>query len=215
MLFPTGDEPARLTGEVRDAYRAAYQRFMQTKAAGKPVSPKYINDKLAPLDQPSGPEKETFWTKLANYCLSHGLDPDRLARAFFMQKANTTSFMLLRHEGIFHASVLSVYEQLKPTVDMCREKLRLQTKQLDSIVNTQAVMSGIPPSKSRPAVMLMLTAEFCPLFRYCVLRQENSEDAQRWFLAAVAQYRPDRLSYDTAWGDFIPEDVRQAASKRR
>lgn len=198
---------------VRDIYRTAYHKFIQAKAGGKPVSKKYVEEKTVNLDNRTGPERVSFWTKLTNYCLSRSLEPARLAQAFFMQKHSAAQYMLIRHEDIFKEGVLSTYHQLKPTSELCKEQLRMQRQQLDVLVRAQALVHGMTPSQSMPAAVQMMTNQFCPLFRYCVLREAGDEAAKKWFFAAFAQYKPDKELYDSGWGTFIPDDLKQAVGE--
>jgi hypothetical protein len=198
---------------VRSIYRTAYHKFIQTKAGSKPVSPRYVEDKTASLDKKTGPERTSFWTKLDHYCLSRSLEPTRLAQAFFMQKQAMVNYALIRHEDIFKDGVLSTYNQLKPSLEMFKEQLRMQHQQLEVISRSQALVHGIPPAESMPAAVQMMTNQFCPLFRYCVLRGANDEAAKKWFFAAFAQYKPDREIYDQGWGAFIPADLKQAVTE--
>lgn len=210
----TNNEVGVLTPEsVRCAYMSEYRRFLQMKAGTKPVSQDYIDKKCNRLSDEDA-TGANFWQKLQAYCLSHNLEPLRLAKAFFSVSANLANYTLLNHNGIFNREVLSAYERLKPGIDFCKDKLVAQKKQLTNQMDRQWFVSGTEHEISARNAMQVTTSNYCALFRYCTLHMIK-EDPGPWLIPALRQYLPDKEAYDAAWGDYIPEDLKVKASLRR
>ena len=198
---------------VRESYVTEYHKFLQLKAGTKPVTRNYVEIRCRPLSDPD-PTGGNFWQKLVGYCLTNNLEPTRLFQAFFSSRHTTSNYMLIKHEQIFQQSILSVYDQLKPSVETCKDRLKSQLSSLASHMDRQEYVNGTDRATSTRCAMAILTSGYCALFRYCIL-SKIGDDPAAWFIPALRQYAPDFANYDTAWGEYIPEALKVAAAKRR
>jgi hypothetical protein len=198
---------------VRSAYLRELKKFYQQKAGSKPVSEEYVAGKTRKLSQEDN-TGITFWRKLGDYCATNGFDLNRLIRAFFMQVGSSTAnFLLVNHEGIFSKSVAQTYQSLRPSADACKDQLATQKKQLALHIDKQLLINGTDREQSAKLALATITAPYCALFRYCMLTRLG-DDPEPWIFSAIRQYMPDRESYDTAWGELIPETLKVICSKR-
>lgn len=198
---------------VKSSYIREFHRFLQRHSGTKPVSQGYIEAKCGKLDARDA-TGASFWQKLLGYCLAHHLEPSRLSKAFFQSKQNASNFALIKHEQIFNTSTMVEYEKLRPGVDYCKDSLKKQITALETYTDMQWHVSGVEPDVSAGLTLSVLTSNYCPLFRYCTLKKLGYDPAP-WLIAAIRQYSPDRESYDKAWADYIPDEIRVTATKKR
>lgn len=162
----------------------------------------------------SGRRAKPVWPKIAAFCLAHGIDPEVLIKLIFDDWGRSVP----PPPNVAHGDyALKRYEEYrkKHNSGSARELVAIgfESQKAQARIAIAFYASwGLPREKVWRLGILGDAQPLSVLFRYCLAKSENFEDLANEFKdKALMQYLSDVESYDVVWGDWIPQELKDAA----
>ena len=202
---------------VRSAYLANRSRHLQkyTKQAGSIRScPRWDGGE----DPSSGKEFKPVWPKIIAAAGRENVDPVRLISAVFLYAVGPRPPEPL--ECCTEKALAYLKQTLKEGGDQIRGSLASNRE-----VEYQVVAFSLPVGGASSQEELNLacrkavgsvSAALSPIYRVCRAAQLSDKQLfSQYFQTALRQYVADQPVYDDVWGDFIPQELKDAAARYR
>jgi hypothetical protein len=155
--------------------------------------------------------RASAWDAVAALCLKNGWDVEAYVAAQFHAAGDPPRPNTLAGD----AAVLR-YRTHERAAPKRQQQLRRNEHARFLHAVDERVRGGLTTAQAlRAALRDQLEVDVRPLYRVAAaLACGDREVAEAFLTAAVDQYARDRVAYDAAWGDAIPESVRAAADDR-
>lgn len=195
-----------LADKARDAYLAVRSDWLP--GAG-PVSSRVLQ------------RWSSTWEKMANFFLANGIrDYQLFIRWQFESQRNQSCCLAPDH--CYGPAALSRWRVREQNLSARIEELALsrQLQQTYLVREFSRICESIdtkPVSATHLDEMVLFSEDsrLSSLFRYCVAVEAGySRVSESFFVAATSQYATDAEAYDAAWGDWIPDNIRERYAER-
>ncbi len=215
--YQRGDLAAAMLAELSAVCRETYvaYRQLQNSLSGerKQYDPGYQWDGGTVKRNGKEVTYRPIWPRLAAFMLEHRLEPAACI-AYRCSHVDDGSRLYPNH--------LLDETWLKELTASCRvrgssvaESLRNQV-----MVCTSAIMDareeGLTRKQANLFVLLDLSLELSPLFRYCLLRAERlPKSADRFLAGAAVQFLRSPVAYTKHWGKWLPAGFAEMSNEAK
>ena len=200
-----------LANSVRTYYILEYRRHVDSRQGGAPCT--YGCKPLPQWDGGRAADGKVYdkpvWFEIVRYARAHKISPILLIRGTFREWSSPRPPF---PNQFANALSLQRARNLASTPTVVRENLRMEDHRFQAAATVHMVYDGMDVEAAARRALHDPTAELSSLYRYCLGKLGGAEDvAERFEREAFETYVFDRETYDKAWGDLIPPELRAAA----
>lgn len=198
----------RISNYIRDLWINAYRNFQIRQ--GKP--PTYMTSVRwdGGYDSRTNRRYKSIWPQIAYFVLKNSVEPEALVKAQF----EYASAILPTPQTMVSSAGLAKYRRYSQNVVPKLHRQFQSEKLAATIALRTAGFIHDSPERAYFAVLCDLSIQLSALFRYCLGHEQGlSEVATYWKSEALEQYIAEPDCYDQVWGEFIPNEFRNEASK--
>ena len=199
-----------MANAVRTYYIMEYRRHVESKQGGGVCT--YGCKPLPQWDggvDADGRKHEPIWFKIVEYALTHKVSPILLLRGTFRAwRSPKPPFpnQFINQLALQRARELSEH----PVV--LKANLNMEDHRFKAAATVHQLYNHMDVDAAARRALHDPMTDLSALFRYCVGVIGGADDvAERFRHEAFLMYVFDRDAYDKAWGDRIPQELRDAA----
>jgi hypothetical protein len=201
-----------MANAVRTYYILEYRRHVESKQGGAPCTygchpiPQWDGG----VDAEGRVHDRPIWFEIVRYALSHAINPILLVRGTFRQWSSRRPPF---PNQFANALSLQRARALTDPPVVFSDNLKLEDHRFKSAVTLHQLYNHMDVEAAARRALHDPTNDLSPLYRYCVGKLGGADDvAARFKQEAFRMYVFDRETYDAAWGERIPQELRAAAN---
>jgi hypothetical protein len=198
---------------VRTYYIMEYRRHVESRQGGGPCTygcrplPRWDGG----VDADGKVYDRPIWYEIVRYAMNNTVNPILLVRATFrIWKSQQPPFPNQFANPLALQRARAITE---PPV-VLGDNLKMEDQRFKAAATIHQLYDHMDIEAAGRRTLHDPTNELSPLYRYCVGKLAGADDvAERFKQEAFLMYVFDHKTYDIAWGDRIPQELRDAAAR--
>ena len=200
-----------MANAVRTYYILEHRRHVEMRQGGGPCTygcrpmPRWDGG----VDADGKVHDRPIWFEIVRYALNNAVSPILLVRGTFREwKSPRPPFPNQFANALSLRRARMITEP--PTV--LGANLKMEDHRFKAATTVHQLYDHMDVEAAARRALHDPTTDLSPLYRYCVGKLCGADDvAARFEREAFRMYVFDREAYDAAWGDRIPQELREAA----